>query len=201
MQRKLILIGGLLSLTLVLSGCFNFSGKQDKKTSPVTNQISSTQIKQYQSAVFDLDYPKNWELITPQNFTSDIPVQTQLVIRNNLKNEIFTANVNIVKNNVPDKITTLDYAKEVLNRERTGMLNFQETKRELTKINIAGTDTETYTAEFTARLTQSDPLIHFIQTFGIKGTSGYIILGSYSLQENTTVVNKIKNIIKSFKLN
>ena len=81
------------------------------------------------------------------------------------------------------------------------MLNFQETKRELTKINIAGTDTETYTAEFTARLTQHDPLIHFVQTFGIKGTSGYIILGSYSLQENTTVVNKIKNIIKSFKLN
>ena len=199
MRRKLVLIIGLLSLSVILTGCFNFGG--DNGTTTTTDQTGSTQVKQYQNSEFSLSYPADWELITPQDFTSDVPAETQLVIRNNLKNAIFTANVNIVKNNVPAQTATLNYAKEVLNREKTGMLDYKETKRDLTKVSVAGTEVETYTVEFEAHLTQSDPLTHFVQTFAVKGTSGYIILGSYSLQENTTVVNKISDIIKSFKLN
>jgi len=95
----------------------------------------------------------------------------------------------------------LDYAKEILNREKDGLLDYKETKRDLVKIKIAGNDIETYNVEYEARLAQTDPLVHFIQSFAVKNKAGYIILGSSSLQENSTVVNKVSDIIKSFKIN
>lgn len=194
MFKKFLAIG-IISLTL-LTGCFS----TDTSTTPTPDQ-SNPANKTYNNNQFSFSYPGNWDLIDPKAFTSDIPAETQVVIRNNIKNETFTANVNVVKTDLQIEKTSLDYAKEILNRQKTGLLDYQETKRDLVKINIGGQPQDTYYVEFNARLNATDPVTRFIQTYAVKNRQGYIIMAAASQQETTNIIDQLENIVKSFQVN
>lgn len=194
-MSKKILATSLIALTL-LTGCFSV----DSGATTTADQ-NDQQSKNYNNNEFSFAYPGSWDLIEPKDFTSDIPSETQVVVRNNIKNETFTANVNIVKNGLQVDKTALDYAKEILNRQKTGLLDYQETKRDLVKINVGGQDQDTYYVEFNARLNATDPVLRFIQTYVVKNKQGYIIMASYSQQESSIIIDQLQKIVKSFRVN
>lgn len=195
MSKKLICIG-IISLTL-LSGCFS----TDSGSTGGTTDSSNSQLKTYNNNQFSFNYPDAWDLIEAKDFTSDIPKETQIVVRNNVKNETFTATVNVVDNPIQTDKSSLDYSKEILNRQKTGLLDYKETKREIVKVSIGGQDNETYYTEFDARLNPTDPINKFIQTYAVKDKHGYIIMAAYSQQESSTVTDQLQKIVKSFKVN
>lgn len=184
---------------LTLTACF---GPGDNTVIPDASSSGSPseELKAYDNGEVFFTFPSNWDVIQPKDFTSEIPEATQVVVRNNIKNETFTANVNIVRNQLQQEISTLDYAKEVITRQQSGLIDYRETSRDLVSINIGSTPVESYLVEFEARLNATDPPLNFIQTFAVSGTNGYIILGATSLQEQSTVVNSVSNIVQSFKL-
>lgn len=197
MNKKLIISLALASLAF--TGCLSFDGGG---TDTNNNQgLPTDSSKNYDNGQVSLQYPSNWELIEPKDFTSEIPKETQVVIRNNIKNENFTANINVVKNDLQVEKSALDYAKEVLNRQKTGLLDYKETKREIITAVMGGSSQETYYVEFEARLNPSDPITKHFQTYGVKGQFGYIILGSASTAENSAVLDVLQTVVKGFKVN
>ena len=196
MSKKFLAVG-FISLPL-LTGCFSVD---NSTTSTTPTDTGIQQAKVYNDNQFSFSYPGNWDLIEQKDFTSDIPKETQVVIRNNIKNETFTADVNVVKNDLQIDESSLDYAKAVLNRQKTGLLDYKETKRDLVKINVGGQDQDTYYTEFDARLNATDPVTEFIQTYAVKNKQGYIIMAAYSQQETSTVIDQLQKVVKSFKVN
>jgi hypothetical protein len=186
----------LFGATLTLAGCFSDGGSGPMPAPDTTGKTST-----YQSTQFTLSFPAGWDVIESKDFTSEIPRETVLVIRNNIKNDTFTANVNVVKNDLQTGTNSLDYAKEVLNRQRTGLLDYKETKREIISVPVGGQGQESYYTEFEARLNATDPVLKFAQIYAASGNSGYIVMGAWSMQENSTIVEQVVNTVKSFRVN
>ena len=194
--KNLIITISLASL--LLTGCFSTdtSGTTTGGTTTADAQSIS-----YNNNQFTFSYPGSWDLIEPKDFTSDVPKETQVVVRNNIKNETFTATVTVVKNPLQLDESSLDYAKEVLNRQKTGLLDYKETKREIINVSAGGQSQETYYVEFDARLNATDPVTRWIQTYAVKDKQGYIIMAGYSGQENSPVIEQLQKVVRSFKVN
>jgi len=198
---KKIFLSLLIITTIFMGGCF--AADQSASTGSTTDngQNTGNATKTYSNNQFSFSFPAAWDIIEPKDFTSEIPRETLVVVRNNIKNDTFTANINVVMNDLQTSKSSLDYAKEILNRQRTGLLDYKETKREIANVEVGGQNQETYYTEFEARLNQTDPVTKFVQTYAVKDKAGYIIMGAYSLQENTTVTDQVANAVKSFKIN
>jgi len=188
-----ILIGSIFSL----SGCFSF-GEED--SSGGDQPQVDEQSRLYETDVYSITIPKDWEVIDQKDFTSDVPEVTMIVFRNNVKNENFTANVNIVKNELQDPVATLEYAKLVNNRQKSGLVDYSESAKDLRNINIGGSDHETFFTSFEARVAANEKLIRYMQTYGVKDRNAYIVTGSFSPQESESTSQKVENIVKSFRL-
>jgi hypothetical protein len=194
-SRHFILTASILSL-LILSGCLNFGGDSSGEPAKTANENTIT----YDTGEFSIVVPKDWEIIESKDFTSEVPNETVVVFRNNVKNENFTANVNIVRNALQEPVSTLDYAKMVLNREKNGLYNYKESRRDSVKISIGGTETDTFFVLFEAKKSADDKNIRYLQTYGVKGDSAYIVTGAASPQEDANMIKTIEDTVKSFKL-
>ena len=187
----------LIGASITLSGCFGGDGGSG--TVPAGENSGKT--SNYQSSQFSLTFPSGWDVIESKDFTSEIPRETQVLIRNNIKNDTFTANINVVRNDLQTGQSSLDYAKEVLNRQRTGLLDYKETRREIISVPVGGQGQETYYTEFEARLNATDPVLKFAQIYAASGNSGYIVMGAWSPLESSAVVEQVINTVKSFRVN
>ena len=184
----------LIMPMLFLSGCFNFNQEKDKKLP--TDERSRI----IEHSDFTMKIPREWDVIEPKDFTSEVPQNTLMVLRNNVKNENFTANVNILKNNLQLPKETLEYAKEVINRQKNGLYNYKETKKDLVKIQIGNKKYDTYIVYFEGKKSPESELAKFVQTFGVKGNFAYIVTGAVSPNENSNTVNVVEDIVKTFVL-
>ncbi|MFA5829141.1 MAG: hypothetical protein WC843_01455 [Candidatus Gracilibacteria bacterium] len=188
----------LFVLTLTsFTGCFNFGGGSTNPTVTTSDQTRKIDDPKY---AFTAIIPREWDIIEAKDFTKDVPQETQLVLRNNVKNEDFTANVNVVHHVLQTTRETLEYAKQVINAEKTGLYNYQESKRDTFQIPIADKKADTYVTYFVGAKEPSSDVITFIQTFAVKGTDAYIITGSYSPKESQINVKAVESIVKSFIL-
>lgn len=194
-SHRFILGVSVLSL-LTLSGCINLGGGSTAGTA----NTASTTTQTYDTSEFTITIPQGWEIIEKKDFTSEVPQETQVVFRNNVKNENFTANVNIVKNILQQPVSTTDYANMVLNREKTGLYNYTESRKDSTKISIGGTDTDTFFVLFEAKKSASDNVVRYLQTYAVKADSAYIVTGAVSPQENAAMIATVESTVKSFKL-
>lgn len=180
---------------LLLSSCINLGGTQSATTSSTDERI-----KTYDTSEFTISVPKEWEIIDKKQFTDEVPPETIVVFRNNVKNETFTANLAVIKNNLQGPVDTLEYAKMVLNRQKSGLFDYKESTRDEYKVSIGGKDTATYFSTFEAKKTANDKLVKYIQTYAVKDNAAYIITGAVSTKENDSVIKTIEDMVKSFKL-
>jgi len=190
---KKFLTAPIIGITVLLfTGCGN-SNQQNQAT-------QNSQSRVIDNTEFTVTIPKEWDVIDPKNFTSDVPPETQLDIRNNVKNEDFTANVNIIRRNLQNTQSTLDYAKAVINRQKSGLLNYKEDKNETSKMTIGNSQVDDYVETFEGKKDAQSDLIIFYQTYAVKGNFAYIITGSYSPKETGDNINAVQSIVKSFAL-
>lgn len=184
----------ILASIFVLSGCFNFADEENPEALPPST--SST----YETGEFSLTVPADWEVIDQNDFTSDVPPETVVVFRNNVKNETYTANVNIVKRELQENVDSLEYANLVANREKSGLVDYSEDRKETITIQTPDGEIETYLTVFQARKTTNDQFVRYYQTYGTQGNAAFIVTGSTSLQETETTSQTVENIVRSFQL-
>ena len=200
MKRKssdkiLVITASALSIFL-LGGCFNLGGGSTSSGTKTVDERS----KLYDTNDFSVVIPKDWEIISKAEFTAGVPEETEVVFRNNVKNEDFTANVNIVKNNLQEPISTVEYSKRVENRQSSGLYDYKESKNDPIKITIGDKQVDSFYKLFEAKKGPDEKLVRYMQIYGVKGDSAYIITGAVSPKENDAVIKTIEDIVKSFKL-
>lgn len=184
----------LLVALLSLGGCFNFSGEEAQQPEP------GGESSVYQTNDFSINIPADWEVIDENDFTPEVPDETVAVFRNNVKNENFTANVNVVQRGIQSPVTSMEYANLVNNRQKSGLVDYRETRKETISIASGDQKEDTYFIAFEARKSSSDPLIRYFQTYGVRGNSAYIVTGALSTQENESTVQTVEKIVRSFRL-
>ncbi len=190
--KKLLQISLITFSVLALAGCGGSTNQQNATTNNQSRIIDNPE--------FNLTIPREWDVIESKNFTSDVPPETALVVRNNVKNDTFTANVNVIRRTIQNSVESLEYAKEVINRQKTGLVNYKEDKQDLVKVKIAGKDVDTYIETFEGKKDAQSDLLVFYQTYAVKGNYAYIVTGSYSPKETTDNINVVQAIVKSFSL-
>ncbi len=182
-------------MVFLLTGCFNFGGDaNDEGPSPEGYTT-------YKTEQFTIEVPSAWEVINEDEFTSDVPDVTVVVFRNNVKNETFTANVNIVKKQLQEPLSSMEYAKMVVNRQSGGLTDYTEQDKQTVKIFSGGEEIETLLTRFEARKTASNNLVRYIQTYGVTNDTAFIVTGAVSPQESESVLQTVEKIVKSFSLN
>ncbi len=197
--KKFQVLGLLVTSILVISGCFNFGSNPGTTTSKPTanDRIRTIDDLKYD---FTIQLPREWDVIEKKDFTADVPPETVVVFRNNIKNEDFTANVSIIRTELQTPKETLEYAKEVINRQKNGLYNYKETKRDLVKIQIGDKNVDTYLTYFEAKKDPGNDVVKFMQTYAVKNNAAYIALGAMSTKENDNNAKTVEDIIKSWKL-
>ncbi len=194
--KQVSVLACAIASMFLLGGCINFGGGGTSGGTKTVDERS----KLYDTNDFSIVIPKDWEIISKADFTSEVPQETVIVFRNNVKNEDFTANVNIVKNKLQEPISTIEYAKRVDNRQKTGLYNYKESKNETAKITIGDKTVDTFYRLFEAKKGSDEKLVRYLQIYGVKGNDAYIVTGAVSPKENDSVVKTIEDIVKSFKL-
>jgi hypothetical protein len=184
-----------LSMIFILGGCINLGGSGQAQTT-ATDEKSKT----YETSAFTVTIPKEWEVIEAKNFTSDVPKETVVVFRNNVKNETFTANLVIVKNSLQESVDNVEYAKMVLNRQKTGLYDYKEARRDEIKLTVAGKETDAYFTDFSAKKSAEEKIVRYLQTYAVKDNNAYIATGAVSTKENDSVVKTVEDMVKSFRL-
>lgn len=179
----------------ILGGCFDF-GLNSSTNTTSTDSNSSV----YQTNDFSLNIPSQWEVIDQSDFTSEVPGETVVVIRNNVKNETFTANVNVVKRNIEKNMDSKEYANLVGNRQKSGLVDYSEIKKEESTIVIGDKEVPDYFVVFDARKTTQDQLIRYRQTYAVKNNAAYIVTAASKADESESTSKIIENIVKSFRL-
>jgi hypothetical protein len=195
MIKKYFLLGLFVFSFISLWGCSLGGGTTPTVTTD--ERIRTIDDPQYD---FTVRIPREWDVIERKDFAAEVPKETVIVFRNNIKNENFTANVSVLRHSLQKPQSTLDFAKLILNRQRTGLYNYKETRRDLVKTKIGGKEVDTYVTYFEAKKDPASPLARFIQTYVVKDNSAYIALGAFSPEENSNNVKTVEDIVKSFKL-
>ncbi len=185
-----ILIGTLL----ILPGCLGFGGGDGGGETPPTEVLTFYRL--VESSEFSLQVPEDWETI--QHFTSSYPDNTIVAFRNNVQDHHFVANINVTRNTVEEGTTTRDYALEMSETVANQLLNFELLNEEETTIFVDGVGQETFLYEFKGT---NDPTIaprRFIQTYGVSGTQGYVITGTYAHDDTELAIDQVKQSIPTF---
>ena len=201
-MKNKTLVSTILSVSLILipvstlSGCLNLGSN---KSTTTTSTDSLTKV--YNTNEFSIKIPKDWEIIEKKDFTSAVPAETQVVFRNNVKNETFTGNLNIVKKALQEDLDTTEFAKQVFNRQKSGLIDYKEIRRDDIKLTIGGKETTTYFIVYEARRNADEKVIRFLQSYGVKNKSAFIITGAINPKDTDTVAQNIETAIKSFQIN
>lgn len=189
MKRWLVAFG----LTIIfLSGCGG-SGDGNDTDTPSVEKDSQT----FETSEISIQFPKGWEIITAKDFTSEVPVGTIVGFRSPIKNETFTTNFSVLRNELPEKVETMDYAKGLLQKQSSSLIDFQELGREEVKIKVGAQATKTLMTHFQGKEMADADAKEFFQISAVKEKTAYIATAAFLLSEDEGMKKVVRSALQS----
>ena len=197
-MKKISLFALLLITPLFIAGC----GGDDEAANNSSGSAENADKLMYETDNFSLLFPKDWEILESNSFTSNVPQETVVGLRNNLKSNIFTANINIAQTALEQEQTldSRDFAKSSLAEVKKSLVNFNQISLEDYNLTYGDEEIATYISDLEGRKTASEPTIHFKQLHIVNDGIGYTVTGAYTPNEDESVVTQIEETLKSFQL-
>lgn len=194
MFRKNLLVIGLATI-LGLTGCF---GGGDEEGS---NQEIAGSKRIYETDNFALAVPLEWEVVEPEQFTSNVPSGTAVVFVNDVKSDRFTANLNVLRTNFTEEnINRGDFAISSVEQARSTLTSFSEGNIEEIEISFGEESIPGYISTFSGKRNATDPVIQWRQMTTIANGTGYTVSAAYISDENENVVKQLNEMLNSFAL-
>lgn len=189
-MKKIFITGFILTIATVPSGCFGiFGGASQDSTATNTGKL-------FENQEISLRYASNWNKVT--EFGGNFPTNTIVAFQNLTPSKDIYANLNLTKEKSLDNKSSLEFAENVLSLHQKTLNYFKEIGRENITLNVAGVKEKTLLVTFDAKADATNtPILRFQQTYLIKGESAYILTGTYSPDEDDSVVKKITLMLKS----
>lgn len=182
----------MMTLLVLLTGCL---GGNSGTTDPDADGFHS-----YATDDIRIDVPNSWEIISPVQFTSEVPPNTLIAFRNNIKHPRYTATVSIIKNTLEKEVSTLDYAKALLQRLKQDLTGVKELGAEQVAIKIGGVDTESLMTTLQGSERPESEQKIYIHKGGVKAASAYLVIGTYLPEETAAVKEDIDRMVRSFEV-
>lgn len=188
----------ILASVLLLSGCGDNEEPVDTKTptAPPVEHIAF--YRPIEANDFTLQIPEDWETI--QHFPSSYPKNTAVAFINNNKDHDFIANLNIVRNQVDEGTTSSDYALSMFETVSRQLVNFKKISQTEIQLPVVDTITPSYIFEFEGTNNPTNRTRGFIQTYGVKGSTAYIVTGTYALSDDELTIDQVKQSVPTFRL-
>lgn len=199
MKLKTSFLPALLLILFLLPGCGGndpIEPTTDTPTAPPIEHIAF--YRTIESDDFLLQVPEKWETI--QHFPSTYPANTMVAFRNNNKDNEFIANINIVRNEVTEGTLSSDYAIEMFKTVADQLLNFKKISQTNIDLPKEGLLTPSYLFEFEGTNDPATRTRGFIQTYGVKGATAYIVTGTYALSDSELAIDQVKQSVQTFRL-
>jgi len=194
-MKRITAIAITLTSLFGLTACFG-EPVEDKTQTNATPPLYS----EYQHSDFSVIHPKDWEILSSTDFTSNVPSSTVIAFRNNLKNDIFTANFNISQANISVGTTSEDFAIQTLNTEKYNLVGFTELSREAYTLGDKLTGEKSFITTFQGRKTITENLVEFKQLCIARTGYGIIVTAAYLPNEEQSVVMMLDEMLRSFSL-
>lgn len=194
-MKKITAIAITLTSLLGLTACFG--GGTDES---IPTDTTPPAYSKYDHSDFSVLYPKDWEILSTSDFTSNVPSSTVVAFRNNLKNDIFTANFNISQATIAAGTTSEDFALQTLNTEKYNLVGFTELSREAYTLGDELTGEKSFISTFQGRKTVTENLVEFKQLCIARNGYGIIITAAHLPGEEQSVVMMLDEMLRSFTL-
>lgn len=186
--------------SLFVYGCGGSDDDGDTPTDTTTTDLEKQGKVMYQGKDFTIVIPQKWDVISPEEFTSNYPKEVVISFRNNIKNEIFTANITIAVTALENEISSEDFGKNSVKKQKEFIPEFKETKTSKQDLTFKEEKILTYFIQSEGKKSAQDPLLKFAQLFAVYNKKAYTISASYLPTEDENVVNAINEMINSFSL-
>ena len=193
-----------LAQILIIASLFTLTACFGSDEEPTDEQNGSSDLapsySQYENPDFTINHPKEWEILSPDSFTSNVPDTTVVVFRNNLKSDIFTANLSISQAPLSAGTTSEDFALQTFNTQKYNLVGFEELARENYTLGNKDTGIKAFITTFQGRKTITESLVQFEQLCIARNGYGIIITAAYLPNEDQNVVFKLDEMVRSFAL-
>lgn len=185
---KKIFLTILLASSFLLTGCAGNGPTLDGKVEG----------NKYISSDFAITLPQDWEVV--EDFDKTYPDNTVVAVRNHVKNSDFVANVNVTYSKIDAEIDVRRFAEQMLETHSTTLTNFREIGRSDFPITVKGAEANSVLNVFEGRQGPDAPMLRFLQTYGYKGSTVYIVTGAYGLNEEMFAREKVENTLRSLEI-
>ena len=187
-MKKLISVFAIIS-ALLLTGCAGSDG-------PALD--GSVEGNTYSTSDFALEIPTDWEVIS--EFGEGYPENMIVAIRNNVKANSFISNMNVTYAEIEKGVDLGSYATQILDTHRSTLTNFREVGIEDLQITAAGDPASSVLNVFEGKRTPESQTLRFLQTYGYKANTVYVLTGMYNLSEEKFAREKVENTVRSFEI-
>lgn len=188
--KKWLFFFSILIIPLLLSACGSSEDETSKE--PAGN------LKTFENEEISIQYPADWEIILPKDFTVEVPVGTIVAFRNPVKNDEFTANISIVKHVLPAERASIDYAKGLIQKHAKELSNFKELGRQEVKIATELGEFDTLVTHFSGKERDDADTKEFLQASIVELKTAYIVTGAFLENEDEGVKKIIEQSINTF---
>lgn len=189
----------IIAMTVIalfgLTACFGDTSENEEKDTSLPPMY-----KKYEKPDLSIIYPRDWEVLSQSDFTSNVPSSTVVVFRNNIKNDIFTSNLNISQAQISVGTTSEDFAIQTINTQKYNLVGYTEIKREDYVFGDKLTGEKTFIVTFQGRKTVTENLIEFKQLCIARNGYGIIVTAAYLPNEEQSVVIMLDEMIRSLAL-
>lgn len=190
-MRKFLLI---FSVSLfVLAGC---GSDNDADKTPVVSKNSQI----FETSEFSIIFPQGFEVIAPKDFTSDIPVGTLVGFRSPQRNDVFTTNLSLIKTDIPEAVSSLDYAKGLLQKQNNSLLDFKELARTEIEVTVGSQADKTFLANFEGKERADADVKEFFQVVVTEEKTAYMATAAFLKNEDEGVKQELEASLKSFSI-
>ncbi len=176
-------------LIIIIAGFLNGCNGGEKT-------VVKKDLKIYNGGEFTIKTDPEWKVVTKSDFYAEIPKETIVAFTAPEAYDGFFINVNIIKENLKEEVGQIDYGRANINLSGENLTDYKKIQE--AKIDINGKSALIHI--FEARLNPSEKLIRFVQLYGTKGKSGYIVTGGMLPDTDKALRDEVGAMVTSFKL-
>lgn len=180
----------LIAISIFLSACGG-SAPQEENNDKANDE---PRYHDYVTNDFKISVPDDWE--TLNNFDSSYPDGLRVAFKDNVKSTDFVANVSVFEEESEKSTTNEDLSQNKLKDNSETLLDYELISQE----EITLDKSTTYLNIFEGKNSADGETFRYMQTYIAKGTSAWIITGTYLSTEDEFVVERMETMLKSFNL-
>ena len=195
-MKRRILIGLLVSLSLVLSGC---GGKNNNEAFSGLI-LPSENYTFFETSDFIFQYPRDWDVKSRSQVDAQFSDTVRAVFTSNFKDPFFTPVLTVEGIAVTEGVGNPAFADQMIRKNEAVLIDYTEIERLTVPSLVGDSAVTTSLIRFSGKEKLQNDTLEFVQVYLAKGSVGFVVSGAYDPGSDTNEAEKIINSLQTFRL-